>query len=218
VIEAYVTALGGRESLARLTSRKAEGQLEMSNRGGDRQKFTTYWRAPDFSCVRVDTSEEIIETGFDGKAGWRAEHRGVAETLRGRSLQLVLRDANPLRYARIAELYPGVSIDDEPSEDAGKRAVLVFRSLEETIRFYFDSRTHLLAEITSEHTGDETGIHRYLFEDYRKADGVLFPFVIREIVPIPNADPRAVHIEHVLRFRKVEHNVSVPDSVFSPPR
>ncbi len=218
VIDAYVTALGGAEALAHITSRKAEGRLEISNRNGDHEKFVAYWRAPDFSRVSVSASDSSVETGFDGKAGWRSEEQGVTESLRGQGLQLVLRDANPLRYARLSELYPGVAIDNEPPEDAGKQTVLVFRSLEDTIRFYFDPQTHLLTEITSEHSNDETGTHRYQFEDYRKLDGVLFPFAIREIIPIANADPPAVHIEHVLRFRKVQNNVTIPDSLFSPPR
>jgi hypothetical protein len=218
VIDAYVAALGGAEALAHITSRKAEGRLEISNRSGDHEKFVAYWRAPDFSRVSVNASDSSVETGFDGKTGWRSEEQGVVDSLKGQGLQLVLRDANPLRYARIVELYPGIAVDSDPPEDAGKRTVLVFHSREDTIRFYFDPQTHLLTEITTEHSKDETGTHRYQFEDYRKLDGVLFPFTIREIIPIANADPRAVHIEHVLRFRKVQNNVTIADSLFSPPR
>jgi len=218
VIDAYVTALGGKEALVHLTSRKAEGQIEMANRKEGRQKFTTYWRAPDFSRMKVDSEDSLIEVGFDGKAGWRSEYAGFIERLRGRSLEVLLRDANPLRYTRLVDLYPDVALDREPPEAAPKGTALVSRGREDTLRFYFDAQSHLLTEIDTESAKDETGPHRYLFEDYRRVDGVLFPFAIREIVALPNADPRAVHIEHIVRFHKVQHNISFPDSLFSPPR
>ena len=218
VIDAYVNALGGKEALAQLTSRKAEGRIDLANRNEARQKFTTYWRAPDLSRMKLDSSDEVIDVGFDGKAGWRTEHAGFTERLSGRGLDVLLRDANPLRYTRLAELYPDVSIDKEPPEDAPEGTALVSHGREETRRFYFDPQSHLLTEIDTKSATDEAGPHRYLFEDYRKVDGVLFPFAIREIVPLPNADPRAVHIEHIVRFHKVLHNVVFPDSMFSPPR
>jgi hypothetical protein len=218
VINAYVTALGGKEALVQLTSRKAEGHIEMANRKEGRQKFTTYWRAPDLSRMKVDSEDSLIDVGFDGKAGWRSEYAGVIERMKGRSLEVLLRDADPLRYARLAELYPDVIVDGERPEGAPKGTALVSRGRDETVRFYFDDQSHLLTEIDDENAKDETGPHRYLFEDYRRVDGVMFPFAIREIVPLPNADPRAVHIEHIVRFHKVQHNVSFPDSLFSPPR
>jgi hypothetical protein len=218
VIGAYVSALGGKEALAQITSRKAEGRVEMANRKEGGQKFITYWRAPDFSRMRVESDGEDIELGFDGKAGWRSEYVGVIERVSGRSLELLLRDANPLRYARLAELYPDVTLDREPPEDAPKGTGLIYRGREETLRFYFDPKSHLLTEITAEGAKDETGPRHYLFEDYRKVDGVLFPFAIREIVALPNADPRAVHIEHIVRYHKLQQNINIPESMFSPPR
>jgi hypothetical protein len=216
VIGAYVSALGGKEALAQITTRKAEGRVEVVNRKEGGQRFIAYWRAPDFSRMRVESAGEEIELGFDGKSGWRSEYVGVIERVSGRSLELLLRDANPLRYVRLAELYPDVTLDREPPEDAPKGTGLVYRGPEETLRFYFDPQSHLLAEIVAEGAKDETGPRHYLFEDYRKVDGVLFPFAIREIIPLPNADPRAVHIEHIVRFHKVQNNISIPDSMFSP--
>lgn len=218
VIAAYTSALGGKEALARITSRKAEGRIEMANRKEGSQKFTTYWSAPDLSRMNVESDGEDIQVGFDGKAGWRVEFAGITESVRGRSLELLLRDANPLRYARLAELYPDVTLDRDPPDDAPKGTALVYRGSEETLRFYFDLQSHLLTEIVADSPKDETGPRHYLFEDYRNVDGVLFPFAIREIVPLPNADPRAVRIEHIVRFHKVQQNVSIPPSMFSPPR
>ncbi len=190
----------------------------MANRKEGGQKFTTYWRTPDFSRMKVESDGEDIEVGFDGKAGWRSEYVGVIESLRGRALELLLRDTNPLRYARLNELYPDITLDTDPLENAPKGTALVSRGQEETIRFYFDAQSHLLTEIVAESAKDETGPRHYLFEDYRKIDGVLFPFAIREIVALPNADPRAVRIEHIVRFHKVQQNISIPQLMFSPPR
>ncbi len=219
VIGDYVAALGGSEALAQISSRKVEGRIEMANRKEGGQRFTIYWRAPNFSWMRVESEGQDIELGFDGKAGWRSESgAGFTESLRGRSLELLLRNANPLRYARLKELRPDVEFDKDPPEDAPKGIALISRGREETFRYYFDPHSHLLTEIVAGSDKDEAGPRHYLFEDYRKVDGVLFPFAIREIAALPNADPRAVHIEHIVRFRKVQNNVSIPDSMFSPPR
>ena len=217
IIQAYVTALGGKQALAQITSRKAEGRVEIANRKEEGQKFTAYWREPDLSRMNVVSDDERIEAGFDGKAGWR-ESDGYSERLGGRSLELLLRDANPLRYARLSELYPSVAVDSDPPEDAPKGAALIYRGPKETLRFYFDAQTHLLIEIATQSDSDETGPRRYRFEDYREIDGVLFPFAIREIIALPNVDPRAARIEHVLRYNKVQQNINIAPTIFSPRR
>jgi hypothetical protein len=215
IIEAYITALGGKQALAQITSRKAEGRVEIANRKEAGQKFTTYWREPDLSRMSVVSDDEHIDAVFDGTAGWRSESDGDTERLGTRSLEVLLRDANPLRYARLAELYPAVALDGDPPQDAPRGAALVYRGPKETLRFYFDTQSHLLTEIVTESDSSETGPRHYRFEDYRALDGVLFPFAIREIMALPNVDPRAARIEHVLRYNKVQQNINIAPTVFS---
>ncbi len=218
VLDAYVQALGGRAALDRLKTRRTEGLIEIPNHD-DLGSFLTSWEAPDHGWLEI--AEPGVATrivAFNGKSGWRegSTEWGTYELLSRRGVEDLLRMADPIRYANLKDIYPGVRREVEGSTE-GRSSIVILRVITEgsVIRYLFDSNSHLLKEI-EEHRNDELFARHYEFKNYRKVDGIQFPFVLHEIVPLPNLDPAAARIESIVRFRKVTHNVHIPAKLFEP--
>lgn len=217
VVDRYVAALGGNEALARLRDRRAEGTEEEGGRDLPRKKFRLYWSAPNSARLEISQGSVVIYEGYDGKKGWAEEFFGESTPLGAAAIAKLVVYADPLRYARAFELYDAVTMEKE-APDATGRTVLRATAKGVTDRLFFDPKTNLLVEVETDRADSEAAPTRYHFEEYRRADGVLFPFVIREVIPIPNLDPAAIRIENVIRFKAVKHNQLLPAKLFQPPQ
>jgi hypothetical protein len=215
VIDDYIQALGGREALWRIRNRRAEGVIEQ---GHSRKKFLLYWAAPNLARAEFKQGDFVIYNGYDGRKGWSQESFAVTEQLKPEELLDLLLYADPLRYARLLELYSDVVVEADPPDRAG-RTVLREKVNGFTVRLFFDRKTHLLTEIESGSDHAEAAPRRSQLEEYRRVDGILFPFVIHEIIPIPNLDPAAIRIEQLVQFKSVKHNVpNISPALFEEPR
>ena len=216
VVDDYVNALGGREALLRIRNRRADGVVESARRGFSKRNFRLYWAAPN--SARVEFKEEGLVTyeGYDGAKGW-TEDFGIAEELKPDALEALLIFADPIRFTRLLEIYPNAAIETDPPDAAGRTALRA-TARGDTFRFFFDSKTHLLAELQKESDTDESAARRYRFEEYRRVDGILFPFTIHVVTPVPNLDPAAIRIENVIRYKSVSHNLTIPDALFTRPK
>lgn len=217
VVDDYVNALGGRDALLRIRNRRAEGVMESARRDTPKKNFRLYWAVPNLA--RGEFKEEGLLTyeGFDGAKGWTEEFFGIAEELKPEVLEDLLLYADPIKYSHLLEIYPDADIEKDPPDAAG-RTVLRATAKGETVRFFFDPKTHLLAELRNERDADESAPRRYRFEDYRRVDGILFPFIIRAVMPLPNLDPEAIRIENLIRYKSVTHNLSIPATLFTRPK
>lgn len=215
VIDDYVEALGGHAALDRLKTRRADGYIEIPNRDYS-SRFLLYWEWPNHAWLGLLDPEDVERrSGFNGKTGWRegSSGWGTYEVLSARGIQDLLRTVDPLRYANLREMYP--NLVREVMEPGDTRAAIVLRAAMNGAvhRYFFDSRSHLLVEIEDQ-TISEASPRRYQFTEYRRVDGVKFPHIIHEIVPIPNLDPAAARIERFIHYKKVVHNQKIPADTF----
>src|SRR6185436_9019259 len=65
VLDAYVAALGGREALLAKTSRVARGTFAVPEKGFTRP-MEVYAKAPNKRTIRIEGSEHLLGSGFDG--------------------------------------------------------------------------------------------------------------------------------------------------------
>jgi hypothetical protein len=217
VVDDYVNALGGREALQRIRNRRADGVVEGARHGFSKRNFRLYWAVPNLA--RVEFKEEGLFTyeGYDGAKGWSQEVFGIAEELKPDALEALLNFADPIRYTHLLEIFPNAAIETDSPEAAGRTALRA-TARGDTFRFFFDPKTHLLAEFQKEGDTDESAARHYRFEEYRRVDGILFPFTIHVVTPVPNLDPAAIRIENVIRYKSVSHNVSIPATLFTRPK
>jgi hypothetical protein len=202
VLHAYVVALGGEAALNKIETREIDAKI---HRFGE---ITYYWSKPD-KVLRIDHHEKA---GYDGSSWWTLSKKKKLTKLPKPDQQEFEINANPIRYAHLRDLYSDVSstpaeqIDDKPMD------VLVAPNNIGSTKFYFDHATHLLVRI--EDFGTISAYYKHItdFSDYKRVDGIEFPFRIVHSTTEPGRKDREI------RVSKLEQNVQLDPQIFTKPR
>lgn len=179
VFEAYVEALGGREKMKEITSRRIDGRYV-----GRPFKFAarlTIWQEfPNKFHVKIqEPAGETIEIGFDGKQGWERQPGIGLRYMEGLRL-IELRDSSDFwGEANYKERYVDWSVVGRSIFQgqkavgihvkgvSGREKMLIFS--EET-GLYLGSRTFTVHPETGEPAEFET-----VLKEYKDFDGIKFP-------------------------------------------
>ena len=210
VLEKYVVALGGKDALAKLTTRVTKGKVDVVgvSRGG---QMEAYLKAPNKSLTVLDVHPlGVTKQGFDGRFGWFFSRQSGTRYLKGAELAGLMADADFYRDLRIRELYPTTKLLGKTK--SGFRELYVVEAVPRggaAEYFYFDVETGLLfRRDTTRQTS--TGIVRaeIYYGDWREVDGIQLPFSITQSMG-----------QMTLGFtiEDVKHNVPLEEAVFRRP-
>jgi murein DD-endopeptidase MepM/ murein hydrolase activator NlpD len=201
VLDKALLALGGKENLAKIQTRRASGKVEAKGVTGTYQLWA---KAPDRLKTTLDISIQRVERGFDGNNGWE-KRTSVRELSRSELERLKQRAVfNPL----LSYLNAGTSVELEGKKQLlGAEAYLVQFSPkgEPPVTFYFDAATFLLLR---EDHHLEDGLVKISYSDYRKVQDVLVPFNIKEESPGQTLS---------ITFDDYKLNAPLDDSLFKNP-
>jgi hypothetical protein len=198
VLTSYTQALGGSGAIDRITTREVHGTAHHTS-------LTYYWQKPD-KVLMIAKHERI---GFDGGRGWIvARRRPLKRLARGGERHLEI-DANPLRYARLKELYSELAPAPPETLDARTMDLLVAPNNLGATKFFFDTGTHLLRRI--EETGETSAYYKTStdFLNYTRVNALQFPFRIVHSTTEPGG------FKEDFRVSKVINNVELNPAIFS---
>jgi len=200
VLQRYIDAVGGREAIARLTTRVMTGRLvtDLPSRQPpvrESNRFSVYSKTPQ-RYLRVQQSESgTYSDGCDGQTCWSASRAEVKlDTHCDRSFIWLVDPQNALR---LREYFPEVKITGVTTLE-GRSVYRVDIDDRPSHALYFDAETGLLVRL---------GIFGEL-SDYREVDGVLVAFRLA----ISRKGGSSTYV-----FEKIEHNVPLDDTRFTPP-
>jgi hypothetical protein len=219
VIEKHLAAVGGRDVLGKLTSRKATGTVTITTPAGDLSgpieidaKLPNKTRVSmqlDLSPLGANQVMDV-EQRFDGTSGRTANSlQGTAE-IAGNELDNMRNNTFPNTLLDYKTL--GLKVELLPREQLAGKDVLVLLVTPKAgsvVRMYFDAGTYLVVRIVTkvnipeaggdlEQTGEPS--------DYRTVDGVKVPFRI-----VNSSSLQTVTIT----LDKVEHNIALDDALFA---
>lgn len=210
ILSRYLQAAGGEDALRKITTIAAEGTIFVATYGAYGQ-FREYAKAPDrFVREMRFPGRATVQRAFDGKRAWEESPEYGVELLSGERLSQVRRQAGMHPALTLRSMYTKISVKDRERLD--EFDTIVLRGLtsdgEEDL-LWFDEASGLLLGHESRETF-ANGVSqrvRYLYEDYKKLNGVQVPHRIRY------ESPRLIWVV----TRRVAHNAPVEDSVFLPP-
>ena len=220
VVEKHLAAMGGRATLAKITSEIATGTITMSAQGVDLTgPVEIYEKAPNKSRTyfKLDLSqlgagELIIDQRCDGKTAYASNSLQGDREITGSQLQGMLNAHFPTPLLNYKEL--GAKVEMVGKDTIGSRAVYVLQYTPKagpSSRQFFDAQTFLVvrsvAKVETPDTGGEMEQTSDL-EDYRDVDGIKVPFTIKV------TNPQQVFS---ISIAKVEHNTAIDDAMFSRP-
>ncbi len=209
VLARHLAALGGARAVAAVTSIRETQTVET---GGIKGTVVTVYAAPDKEYDHSELGGGMVDTseGFDGKTAWRRDTNGNVRPLGGdeiRELKLQLYiDTNSYVMPQFG--IPG-RVTLRPQREAKTNAYVldVLPQGGKPSTLTLDPHTFLI--VKEQHLDDNVPVTT-TFSDYRRVDGVAYPFKQRTTNGLARYDI-------VGQITKIENNVSVPATLFSPP-
>jgi outer membrane lipoprotein-sorting protein len=220
VIEKYLTAIGGRAALSKLTSRTTNGTISVATPAGDLTgTIELYNKAPNKvrTVVKIDASslgvgQILQDQRFDGTSGYAIDSLNGNRDVTGDQAEIMRSSTFPTPLLRYKE--EGVRVELLGKEKAGDRDAYVLRVTPKTgpaSRQFFDAETYLLVKsvVTVNVPQLGTALEQTVdLSDYRDVDGVRVPYRTRSVNQVQSL---------TITFTKVEHNTAIEDSAFAKP-
>jgi hypothetical protein len=199
VIQAYVQALGGQPALDRISSRQLEAK--------GHEKATYIWQAPN----KVLRMRGPVREGFDGGTAWLETKRKKVQKLPRSVEEEMETDANPVRYARLHEMFTDLNPAPKESVDGTLMDVIVAPNHIGSTKLFFNSSTHLLCRIEEFGLTSAYFKHVIEFSDYKEFDGIKLPTRIDRESEEPGAE------KGVTRLLNIKQNIEVDARLFERP-
>jgi len=208
ILGRYVEALGGAESLARITTRVAKG----SRIGADGVLVPeeVYQKAPDKILTITSYPDIVFSNGFDGTTAWGHSSKGGVMPLPGQVVSQLKNDSVFNSELRLDAVYPKLKLTGRANVNDSEVYVIEATppgGVPE--KLYFDVRTGLMVR---RYVESDTLLGKFPlqtdYEDFRETDGVKQPFMIRWSFPGRSWGRKILEIKQ---------NVPIEDSRFSPP-
>jgi hypothetical protein len=207
ILDDYLRAAGGREALAKITTRVFKGSRVGAD--GVLVPEEVWQKAPNKLLVTTSYPQMVLRRGFDGATGWARDGQGGSDIGKEESAELA-REAEFYRELRLREMYAGMSVEGRAAVGEREAYVVVATTREgASEKLFFDTQTGLLVrkyrEINLALGAFPTQTD---YEDYREVDGVRVPFAVRWSIPGRTWGRK---------ITEVKTNVAIEDAAFSPP-
>jgi zinc protease len=210
IVARYVSALGGRAAISKVTTRISKGTFELE--GLDTKGTAeSYAKAPNkYMTIITIPGYGEVRTCFDGLVGWTKRPETGLVAMMGQDLSSQRRRAEIYQAIKLNELYPQLSLKGQQDVEGWPAYVVEGEPGDGTLRrMYFDVSSGLLTRNDEEQDSAE-GRERteFYLSDYREVEGVKVPFTIRQI------QGKSIL---TVRLTDVLVNQPIEDSVFSMP-
>ena len=211
-----IEASGGEENIRKIRTRIAEFDMDLENQGV-KGFGKIYSKAPNMSATETTFTALGKEIGkgfeyFDGAKGGEDYTFSDPDEYTGKRLADVKLGAELYDDLDWANRYTSIDITGI-KEIGGEDAYVVNFEPKDGTPFtnYYSKTSFLLLQhdgVFPLSTSDQTLPYTVSFSDYRKVDGVVLPFKIRNYTQ-SNGNV-------VMTIKSVKHNVPLPDKTFAP--
>ena len=201
VLRKYVDALGGKDAIEKLRTRRLGGELTHDYPGQDPQKTVlsaeVIAAAPDRWRLVLKTSAGVQQMGFDGRRGFTQDaDRVLIDNRQARSRLAYL--FNPQGAVHLEEYFSQLSLQGKTEFEGRPEYAVKTAGSATPMALYFDAETGLLNRL-----GENIRI-----KEYRREGGVLHP---AEIVITREGGMSTYH------FDDISANIPVEEARFAVP-
>ncbi|HEY4538408.1 MAG TPA: insulinase family protein [Faecalibacter sp.] len=197
IADAYITAIGGNEKVAKISTLKQTGSVEIQGMKGE---YINYAKAPNKTSVVMKIMGMEIVQAFDGEKAFAKQGATKIDVAEGLPQ---LKITNTL-FLPLSEGYKSAEVQGEVSENGKKYTKVYVKDLRRTD--YYDVATGLLekSEIMQDTPMGPMNMVT-TFDAYKEFDGVKFPTILSNEV-----GPQKINVT----VEKVEVNKNVSDADF----
>ena len=219
IIEKYLTAMGGRAALGKLTSRSTAGTMTLSTPAGDisgpietlNQRPNKTRTLINMDLTSLGAGPMVVDQRFDGATGYALDSLRGNHDITGGQLEAMKNGEFPSPFLSYKER--GVTVELRGKEKVGEREayVLVFKpKTGASSRHFIDAESYLPIKLVQKLDIPELGEVEQTteFSDFREVDGVKLPFKLKGTSAVQT---------FTVTVTKVEHNTKIDESLFSKP-
>ena len=219
IIEKHLAAAGGREAMAKVTSRSMSGTMTLSTPGGEVSGPVEFYnQQPNKlrTLIKLDLTSlgagpMTIDQRFDGTSGYVLDTMRGNRDITGNMLENMKNGAFPNPFLDYKQR--GATVELAGKEKVGDRDayVLIMKPKSGSIaRHFIDAETYLPIKLVQKIDVPEVGEieQTAVFSDYRVVDGLKIPFTMTSTSSVQN---------FTINVTKVEHNVKIDPALFSKP-
>jgi outer membrane lipoprotein-sorting protein len=179
---------------------------------GIQGRYEALYKAPNKTLIKLNIQGlGEVQQGYDGKVGWEKNPMTGLRELQGAELAQMRQSAqmgasNDLRKTLRNPKLVG-------QEKVGNRNTFVITAQTTTgapIKVFVDAQRYLPLRMDIEIATPQGKLNTTTFlEDYRRVDGIMYPFTTRQ---------STAGIEAVIKTERVRHNVPIDDAIFRKPK
>lgn len=221
VIEKYLAASGGREAMARLTSRVSMGTITLTSPAGDlKGTIEVDAKAPNKSrtVIHLDLTalgggQVVQDQRFDGTTGYVIDSINGSREITGSQLDAMRVNVFPSPFLDYKVRGATAELSGEEAV-AGKPAYVVVMTMPGAglpVRAFVDKDSFMMVRISTKVNVPQAGgdIEQVVdYSDFRDVDGIKLPFVAISTNPLQTV---------TAKFDSIRQNVDLEDAVFSKP-
>jgi hypothetical protein len=219
IVEKHIAASGGRDALLKLKSRRMTGTISLmtpvGNISGDIE-VTNEAPNKSRSVMKIDLpgglGQMTVDQRFDGQTGYVLDTLQGNRDITGNQLENMKSSFFPTPLLNYKD--HGATVELAGKEKAGNRDayVLLFKpKTGSVLRIYLDASTYLpiktVVKIDVPQLGRELEQTNET-SDYRDVNGIKVPFQMTAISEVQT---------YTITVKRVEHDVTLDDSLFSKP-
>ena len=179
---------------------------------GIQGRYEALYKAPNKTLIKLNIQGlGEVQQGYDGKVGWEKNPMTGLRELQGAELAQMRQSAqmgasNDLRKTLRNPKLAG-------QEKVGNRNTFVITAQTTAgapIKVFVDAQRYLPLRMDIEIATPQGKLNTTTFlEDYRRVDGIMYPFTTRQ---------STAGIEAVIKTERVRHNVPIDDAIFRKPK
>lgn len=210
LFQKHIEAIGGKEKIFEIKSRRMTGSLKLFLAGEDTPRQTMILRimgkAPDLFMQEVVVPGQATTVQvFDGKAAWVVDQNGEASALEGEALDRMMMNSQFYAEADYEKRFKSMETVEQQEVEGDTIAIVKVEYHSGRSEAYLFNETSglLVGVIGARSIQGQTVQFRRSYEDYKDfGSGVMNPSVVREVIG---------NQMYELTFSKVETGVDFPE-------
>jgi outer membrane lipoprotein-sorting protein len=201
----------GLEKAAKVRTVQMAGTVEYTLEGL-RGRIEVFIKSPNKMLVKT-TIEGVGEfvSAYNGKVGWEKDPRSGVREARGERLTQMRESAREGAGNDVRKLIRNATLVGKETID-GREAFVIegATALGGPITVYIDAQRYVPIRIDKESLTPQGKMDTVTYySDYRKVDGIMYPFTMRRT---------ADGLEMQVKVTRVKHNAPISDAIFQKPK
>jgi hypothetical protein len=211
ILGKYVTAVGGKEAIEKITSRSMRFSFSIDAFGVADAPMEIFYKAPNKRSMKIDVPGfGVVLSVFNGATAWSSDPMSGLRELSGAELAQLKRESDFHQELNLKKYYTKLEVKGKEKVGSYETYLVEATPAEGSpTKYYFDVATGLLVRQDGEEESPQgkAMVENYM-DDYKAVDGVKIAHSLKRVNPMMTV---------VIKLTEVKNNVEIDEAKFAKP-